>query len=57
MAKRRKRSGVAQTRGLLYQLGRILGDIRAVQTGRVGRRVGRRVAGKYTGRGLGKLFK
>ena len=45
------------TRGFLYALARLLGDINAVKRGTVGKRIGRRVAGKLTGRGLGKLFK
>lgn len=53
----RKRSSISQTRGLLYTISKLLGDVRAVQTGRVGRRVGRRIAGRATGKGLGKLFK
>jgi hypothetical protein len=44
-------------RGFLYLLGKLMGDVNAVQKGRVGRRIGRRLAGKATGRGLGKLFK
>ena len=44
-------------RSLLYKLARILGDLNAVQKGKVGRRVARRVAGKLTGRGLGRLFR
>jgi len=44
-------------RSFLYWLGKLLGDINAVNKGRVGRRIGRRIAGKATGRGLGKLFK
>lgn len=48
---------INKSRGLLYKLARILGDVNAVQKGRVGRRVGRRVAGRATGRGLGRLFK
>lgn len=44
-------------RGLLYFLAKILGDITAVQKGKVGRRVGRRMAGKGTGRILRKFFK
>lgn len=48
---------IGKSRGFLYKLARILGDVSAVQKGRVGKRVGRRVAGKATGRGLGKLFK
>jgi hypothetical protein len=46
-----------QTRGLLYRIARILGDIQAVRRGRVGRRVGRRVTGRATGRALGRLFR
>ena len=34
-----------------------MGDVNAIQQGKVGRRVTRRVAGKATGRGMGKLFK
>lgn len=48
---------INKSRGLLYKLARILGDVNAVQKGRVGQRVGRRVAGRATGRGLGKLLK
>lgn len=42
---------------MLYKIARLLGDVQAVQNGRVGRRVGRRVAGRATGRGLGRLFR
>jgi hypothetical protein len=48
---------INRTRGSLYRLARILGDVQAVRRGRVGRRVGRRVAGKYLGRGMGRLFR
>lgn len=48
---------INRTRGTLYKLARILGDVQAVKKGRVGRRVGRRVAGRYAGRGLGRLFR
>ena len=48
---------INQTRGFLYWLAKLLGDVNAVKRGRVGRRVARRAAGKATGRGLGKLFK
>lgn len=44
-------------RSFLYALGRIPGDINAVNKGRVGRRIGRRAAGKLTGGGLRGLFK
>jgi hypothetical protein len=45
------------TRGFLYRLARLLGDVEATRKGRVGRRVGRRVAGRHTGRWLGRLFR
>lgn len=44
-------------RSLLYKVARLMGDVNAVQKGRVGRRVGRRIVGKGTGRLLGKLFR
>ena len=48
---------INKTRGFLYWLAKLLGDINAVRRGRVGRRIARRAAGKATSRGLGKLFK
>lgn len=44
---------INSTRGFLYALARLLGDVNAVRRGRVGRRIGRRV----TGRGLGRIFR
>jgi hypothetical protein len=49
--------GIPKTRGLLYKVARILGDVDAVQRGRAGRRVARRVAGRQTGRLLRNLFR
>lgn len=46
-----------KSRGFLYKLARLLGDVNAVQKGRVGRRVGRRITGKAAGRGMRKLFR
>jgi hypothetical protein len=59
---RRRRSegwsmSINRTRGSLYRLARMLGDVQAVKRGRVGRRVGRRVVGRYLGRGMGRLFR
>lgn len=54
---RRRRDGIAGTRGFLYTLARILGDVQAIRRGRVGRRIGRRIAERVAGRGLGKLFR
>jgi hypothetical protein len=48
---------INRTRGTLYRLARLLGDVQAVKSGRVGRRVGRRVVGRVTGRGIGRLFR
>lgn len=45
---------MGKTRGKLYKAARILGDIEAVQKGRVGKRIQRRAVGKMTGRALGK---
>jgi hypothetical protein len=44
-------------RGVLYKLARLLGDINAIEKGRIPRRIVRRMAGKATGRLLGKPFK
>jgi hypothetical protein len=44
-------------RSFLYLLARLLGDVSAVQKGRVGRRISRRLAGKATGRALGRWFR
>ena len=44
-------------RSSLYKVARIMGDINAVQKGKVGKRIVRRATGKFTGRALGKLFK
>ncbi|MCK4600396.1 hypothetical protein KAU37_11360 [Candidatus Bipolaricaulota bacterium] len=48
---------VNKARGVLYLVARLLGDVNAVQKGKVGKRVLRRVAGKGTGRALRRLFK
>jgi hypothetical protein len=48
---------INRTRGLLYGLARLLGDVQAVRNRRVGRRIARRLAGRATGRGLGRLFR
>jgi len=44
-------------RSSLYKVARIMGDVNAVQKGKVGKRVARRAAGKATGRTLRKLIK
>ena len=57
MARRRRRSSINATRIILYTIAKLLGDLNAIQKGKVGRRIGRRIAGKGTGRFLGWLFK
>lgn len=48
---------INKTRGFLYKLGRILGDVNAVKKGTVGKRIARRATGKAKGRAMRKLFK
>ena len=48
---------LSKLRGLLYRLARLLGDVNAVEKGRVEKRVERRIAGRWTGRVLGRLFR
>lgn len=48
---------INKVRESLYRLARLLGDVNAIQKGKVGRRIGRRIAGKITGRGLRRLFR
>lgn len=47
---------ISKTRGLLYWLARLMGDVSAVQRGKVGRQAGRRLVGKATGKAFRKLF-
>lgn len=44
-------------RSLLYFIAKLMGDVNAVQKGKIGQRIGRRAAGKVTGRLFGKIFK
>jgi hypothetical protein len=47
---------INKLRGLLYRLAR-LGDVKAIEKGRVGPRVGRRIVGRWTAPVLGELFR
>ena len=49
--------GISKTRGFLYWLARLLGNVSAVQRGKVALGGERRLAGKATGRVLRRLFK
>ena len=44
------------TRGILYLIARLLGDVNAINKDKVGRRIARRGVGKLAGRGIGKLL-
>ncbi|MFC4712936.1 hypothetical protein [Planococcus dechangensis] len=48
---------INKVRSILYTIARVLGDIQAVRTGRIGQRILRRGAGRITNKGLNKLFK
>ena len=48
---------ITKTRGLLYFIARLLGDVNAVQKGTVGKRVAWRLTGRATGRVMRKLFR
>ena len=48
---------INKTRGFLYWLARLLGDVNAVKKGKIGRRIARRATGKTAGSALRKLFK
>jgi hypothetical protein len=50
-------SSINRTRRNAYRVARILGDVQAVRSGRIGRRVARRVAGRMTGQALGRAFR
>lgn len=53
----RRRSRVAQARNIAHRTEVLLGDVRAIQTGRVPQRVGNRIIGKIVGNALrGKWF-
>jgi len=51
---------INKTRGILYTIARLLGDLSAITSrgsGKVSKRIGRRAAGKATGRVFRRLFK
>jgi hypothetical protein len=48
----RQRSQTAEVRGDAYKLARVLGDVRAIQTGTVGRRARNRLVGRLVARAL-----
>jgi len=45
---------MSKTRSFLYFLAKLLGDMSAVQKGKIGKRAARRAAGKLAGKGFKK---
>ncbi|WP_192897766.1 MULTISPECIES: hypothetical protein [Bacillus] len=48
---------INKTRGLLYKIARILGDVQATKNGTLGKRIARRAVGKATNKMMRNLFK
>ncbi|HKM17127.1 MAG TPA: hypothetical protein VJ064_02755 [Limnochordia bacterium] len=51
---------IHKTRGLLYRIARLLGDVQAISSGspqKVAKRAARRITGRATGRAMRRLFK
>ncbi|MEC3631520.1 hypothetical protein [Bacillus velezensis] len=48
---------INKTRGLLYKIARILGDVQAAKNGTLGKRIARRAVGKATNKMMRNLFK
>lgn len=44
-------------RGYLYKFARILGDLNAIEKGKIGVRIARRYTGRIIGRFLNKIFR
>jgi hypothetical protein len=52
-----RRAIFSRTRSKLYSAAKFMGDVDAIQKGRVGKRLARRLIGKATGRIIGRLFR
>ncbi len=51
---------IGKTRGILYRIAKLLGDVSAVSSGspkKIAKRAGRRIVGKAAGKAIRKLFK
>lgn len=46
---------VSKTRGLLYGVAQLLGDVNAVRRGRIGQRVANRALGRVAGRTIRRM--
>lgn len=50
-------SDINKVRGVLYGTAKVLGDVNAVQKGKISQRIGRRIAGKYASKIMNNIFK
>lgn len=48
---------INKTRGFLYMLAKLLGDVNAVKKGTIGKRMTRRIVGKATSKAMRKFLK
>ncbi len=48
---------INKVRNLLYLIARLLGDVNAIQKGKIGQRIARRATGRFTGIILNKIFR
>jgi hypothetical protein len=50
-------SDINKVRNVLYTSAKVLGDVNAVEKGKVPQRIGRRIAGKYASRIMNSIFR
>jgi hypothetical protein len=55
-ATRRAANPISTMRTGLYQMGKVLGHVSAIQSGNLAQRIVRTHTGKYSSRGMSKLF-
>jgi hypothetical protein len=48
---------INKVRGVLYKSAKYLGDVNAVERGKVPQRIARRIVGKYSARVLNSIFR
>ena len=50
-------SGINKVRSVLYTSAKVLGDVNAVQKGKIPQRIARRTVGKYASKIMNNIFK
>jgi hypothetical protein len=50
-------SDINKVRNVLYTSAKVLGDVNAVEKGKIPQRIGRRIVGKYSARLLNSIFR